>query len=137
MEPHSDKRRHGVDCRPARELLTKIGSKWTIMVINRLSDHPMRFNALKRDIGGISQKVLTETLRELEKDGLVVRTVTPVIPPSVEYGLTELGNGLLEPVNALTAWAIDNGPHVAAARAKWNKENGIAADTTVLPSLTT
>lgn len=117
LKPDSQPIMHnGVDCRPVRELLERIGSKWTMMVISRLSSGPMRFNALKRDIGTISPKVLTETLRELEQDGLVRRIVTPVIPPRVDYQLTELGLDLLVPINALGAWAIANKDKIEEAR---------------------
>lgn len=113
---------HGVDCRPVRELIAKIGAKWSMMIITRLSHGPMRFNALRRDIGGISQKVLTQSLRELERDGFITRTVTPVIPPRVDYALTDLGRDLLVPVNALGAWAVANQARVAAARAAYEQK---------------
>lgn len=112
-----------VDCRAAREVLSRIGGKWTMIIINRLSTRSMRFNELKRDIGTISQKVLTDTLRELEKDGLVNRTVTPSIPPRVDYELTPLGHDLLGPINALGEWAIANREKVDAARAAWEEAN--------------
>ena len=105
------------DCRTVRELLARIGGKWTVIIITRLARGPMRFSDLKRDVGGISQKVLTQTLRELERDGLVRRTVTPTIPPRVDYGLTELGVDLLCPLDALGAWAVENRHRVEAARA--------------------
>lgn len=116
MKPTPQPMMHGVDCRPVRDLLERIGSKWTMMVISRLSSGPMRFNALKRDIGTISPKVLTETLRELEQDGLVKRTVTPLIPPRVDYELTDLGIDLLIPIHGLGAWAIANQGKIDAAR---------------------
>lgn len=106
----------GIDCRPVRELLERIGSKWTMMVISRLSGGQLRFNELKRDIGTISPKVLTETLRELEEYGLIKRVVTPTIPPRVDYQLTELGLDLLIPIHALGAWAVANKEKVDAAR---------------------
>lgn len=108
--------RHGADCRPVRALLARIGDKWTVMVVTRLSGRQMRFSELKRDIGDITQKMLTQTLRQLETDGLVERTVTPTIPPRVDYRLTDLGESLLTPLDALGAWAIANEPKVAAAR---------------------
>jgi DNA-binding HxlR family transcriptional regulator len=117
MKPAAELTLHdGLDCRPVRDLLERIGSKWTMMVIMRLRSGPMRFNGLKRDIGTISPKVLTETLRDLEYDGLVKRIVTPVIPPRVDYQLTELGLDLLVPINALGAWAIANKDKIDAAR---------------------
>ena len=89
------------DCRPVGEILNQIGGKWTVLIINLLSNGPMRFSAIKRMIGGISQKVLTATLRDLEMDGFVTRTVTPSIPPRVDYELTELGRDLQKPLEVL------------------------------------
>ena len=86
------------DCRPVGEILHQIGGKWTVLIINTLSDGPMRFSELKRMVGGISQKVLTSTLRELEMDGFITRTVTPSIPPRVDYELTDLGRDLQRPL---------------------------------------
>lgn len=87
-----------------------------MIIISRLSGGPIRFNALKRDIGKISPKVLTETLRDLEEDGLVKRSVTPAIPPHVDYQLTELGLDLLGRINALGAWAVANKGRIETAR---------------------
>ena len=92
------------DCRPVGEILNQIGSKWTMRIINALSDGPLRFSAIQREVGGISQKVLTATLRELEMDGFVTRTVTPSIPPRVDYELTELGHDLQEPLRKIQAF---------------------------------
>lgn len=104
------------DCRPVGEILSQIGSKWTVLIINLLSDGPLRFSGIKRQIGGISQKVLTSTLRELEMDGFVTRTVTPSIPPRVDYELTALGHDLQGPLKVLGQWAIENRPRVLEAR---------------------
>ena len=92
---------------PARELLDRIADKWTTLIIGILVDagEPVRFTELRRAIGGISQKMLTQTLRVLERDGLVVRVMYPVIPPRVEYSLTPLGATLDEPLRALSAWS--------------------------------
>lgn len=109
----------GADCRPVIELLARIGEKWTVMVVTRLSGRQMRFSELKRDIGLITQKMLTQTLRGLEKDGFVERIVTPSIPPRVDYRLTELGDSLLTPLHALGAWAMVNQSRVTAARQKF------------------
>ncbi|MCG6858257.1 MAG: helix-turn-helix transcriptional regulator [Salaquimonas sp.] len=106
-------------CGPIRELLQIVGSKWAVLVVGLLSERPKRFTELKREIGGITQKSLTTVLRELEKDGLVERTVTPTIPPRVDYGLTRLGTTLLGPLAALTDWAIENEMAVAAARRRY------------------
>ena len=107
------------DCRPVGEILTQIGGKWTVRVISRLGNGSKRFGELKRDIGGISQKMLTATLRELEQDGFVTRTVTPTIPPRVDYELTDLGRDLLVPISALGKWAIENRQQVLAARRRY------------------
>lgn len=109
------------NCRPARELLTVIGSKWAVLVVSMLSIRSMRFSELKREIGDITQKSLTTVLRELEKDGIVERTVTPIIPPRVDYGLTPLGRSLLGPINALADWAVENQPAVEEARARFGE----------------
>ena len=111
------------DCRPVGEILHQIGGKWTVLIITKLGDGSMRFGELKRMIGGISQKVLTATLRDLEMDGFVTRTVTPSIPPRVDYELTELGRDLLVPVSALGAWAQQNRPKVLDARRHYLAEN--------------
>jgi DNA-binding HxlR family transcriptional regulator len=95
---------HG-DCLAAREVLSRVGDKWSVFVIALLGDGSKRFSEIKRTIEGISQRMLTLTLRALERDGLVTRTVFPTIPPRVDYALTPLGATLLEPVRALAAWA--------------------------------
>jgi len=107
------------DCRPVGEILNQIGGKWTVLIINLLSHGPKRFGEIKREIGGISQKVLTATLRDLEMDGFVTRTVTPSIPPRVDYELTELGHDLQVPLKLLGAWAVDNRPKVLEARGRY------------------
>ena len=111
------------DCRPVSEILNQIGGKWTALIINRLSAGPLRFSEIKREIGGISQKVLTATLRELEMDGFVTRTVTPSIPPRVDYELTPLGRDLQVPLKGLAEWAVNNRPKVLAARGRYFAEN--------------
>ncbi|MEJ1969900.1 MAG: helix-turn-helix domain-containing protein [Rhizomicrobium sp.] len=108
------------DCRAVSGVLARIGDKWSVLVVSRLGKSPMRFNELKRDIGGISQRMLTLTLRGLERDGLVTRTVFPTIPPRVDYDLTALGRSLLEPVVALGDWALQNIGKIEAARAKFD-----------------
>lgn len=106
------------DCRPISQLLGRIGDKWTIMTITMLLDGPKRFNELRRLIGGISQQMLTRTLRALENDGFVSRKVYPTIPPQVEYSLTSLGKSLAEPLTQLTGWVLENIEEVERNRLK-------------------
>jgi DNA-binding HxlR family transcriptional regulator len=101
-------------------VLARIGDKWSILVVMTLTDGPRRFNELKRTIGGISQRMLTFTLRGLERDGLVSRTVYPTIPPRVDYELTALGRSLQGPVQALGAWAFSNLDTIQAARTRFD-----------------
>lgn len=108
------------DCRALGEVLARIGDKWTIFVVGLLSNGPARFNEIRRTIGGISQRMLTLTVRGLERDGLVTRTVYPTIPPRVEYALTPLGHTLIEPLMALGNWAKEYRPTVEKARAKFD-----------------
>lgn len=104
------------ECDAISETLARIGDKWTVLVVELLADGPMRFNELRRTVGGISQRMLTLTLRGLERDGLVTRTVFPTIPPRVDYQLTKLGRTLREPVIAIADWARKNRPAIVEAR---------------------
>lgn len=104
------------DCRAVSDVLARVGDKWTVLVVGSLGPGPMRFNALRRTVGDISQKMLSTTLRSLERDGFVTRTVTPTNPPQVEYALTDLGCGLLKPVQALAEWTLANAERIEAAR---------------------
>jgi len=108
------------DCRAISDILSRVGDKWSVLVVTRLGDGPLRFNELRRTIGGISQRMLTLTLRGLERDGLITRTVFPTVPPRVDYALTALGRDLLNPVSALGAWAIRNQPKIARAREQFD-----------------
>jgi DNA-binding HxlR family transcriptional regulator len=108
------------DCRAVSDVLARIGDKWSVLVVSRLGEGPMRFNELRRSIGGISQRMLTLTLRGLERDGLLTRTAFPTIPPRVDYALTPLGRDLLNPVSALGAWAIRNQLKIARAREQFD-----------------
>jgi DNA-binding HxlR family transcriptional regulator len=101
-------------------VLARVGDKWSVFVIMMLFDGPKRFNEIKRLVGGISQRMLTLTLRGLERDGLVTRTVFPTIPPRVDYELTDLGRGLSEPVIALGGWAKDHQSEIEAARSRFD-----------------
>lgn len=103
-------------CLAARAVLNRVGDKWSILTVGMLQDGPKRFSELKRSIEGVSQRMLTLTLRGLERDGLVTRTVTPTIPPRVDYALTPLGETLLEPVLALSNWAVAHREDIQAAR---------------------
>jgi len=108
------------DCRAVASVLARVGDKWSVFVIMQLIGGPQRFNELKRVIGGISQRMLTLTLRGLERDGLVTRTVFPTIPPRVDYELTDLGRGLAEPVKALGQWAFSHLPEIEGARSSFD-----------------
>ena len=108
------------DCRMVREILDRIGDKWSLYIIATLKDGPVRFNALRRRIDGISQRMLTITLRGLERDGLVTRTLFPTIPPRVDYELTDMGRSLLGPVMALTLWANDHQATIQDARTRYD-----------------
>jgi DNA-binding HxlR family transcriptional regulator len=117
--PHQDS-----DCRGVASILARVGDKWSVFVIMMLGDGPKRFNEIKRLIGGISQRMLTLTLRGLERDGLVTRTVFPTIPPRVDYELTDLGRGLSRPVEALGKW-----PLITGSRSKARGRNSTDAAT--------
>jgi DNA-binding HxlR family transcriptional regulator len=108
------------DCRMVSSVLSRIGDKWTVLIIMALADGPRRFNEIKRIVGGVSQRMLTITLRGLERDGLVTRTVFPTIPPRVDYELTDLGRSLQKPVIALGAWAYANQPEIEGARLRYD-----------------
>lgn len=110
-------------CLAAREVLNRIGDKWSVLVVGLLGEGPRRFSELRRAIEGISQRMLTLTLRGLERDGLVARTVFPTVPPRVDYELTPLGATLLEPVRALAAWADQHRFEMQAARARFDKRS--------------
>jgi DNA-binding HxlR family transcriptional regulator len=108
-------------CEHISRLIARISDKWTLLVVRVLGRGPCRFNALRREVGEISQKVLASTLRELEENGFVSRTVTPVTPPQVEYALTKLGRDFLKPVQSLAEWVIENSSRMDAARAAYAK----------------
>ena len=108
------------DCRAVSEVLSRVGDKWTVLVVSTLGDGPKRFNELRRALGSISQRMLTLTLRALERDGLVTRTVFPTIPPRVDYELTRLGRSLLEPVSELGTWARQNRAMIQDARKRFD-----------------
>ncbi|MEK6294306.1 MAG: helix-turn-helix domain-containing protein [Paraburkholderia tropica] len=110
-------------CRATRDVLDRVGDKWSLYIIVTLANGTRRFNELKREISGISQRMLTLTLRGLERDGLITRTMYPTIPPRVDYDLTELGKTLLEPVMALVNWADNNKLVIAEAHRRFDEES--------------
>jgi DNA-binding HxlR family transcriptional regulator len=107
-------------CPAVREVLNRVGDKWSVLVVALLSRGPRRFSNLRRSIEGVSQRMLTLTLRGLERDGLVTRTVEATIPPRVEYELTELGRTLLGPILALAAWARKHRTGIQEARQRYD-----------------
>ncbi|MBM9469170.1 winged helix-turn-helix transcriptional regulator [Nakamurella leprariae] len=107
------------DC-AARQILDRVGDRWTVLIIGVLSDGSARFSQLRRRIEGISQKMLTQTLRGLERDGLVHRTVFPEVPVRVEYELTQMGRTLEEPLRALQRWALENEDRIEEAHATYD-----------------
>ena len=116
------------DC-PVREVLSRIGDKWSILIVAVLRDGSMRFNELRRSVDAISQRMLTLTLRGLERDGLVTRTT----PPRVDYGLTRLGSSLLDPIMALADWAESNRSAIRASRQRFDETDHLAASASRTP----
>lgn len=114
-----DNHEETVQCVHVSRMLARVSDKWTLLVVRVLGHGPCRFNALRREVGEISQKVLASTLRELEANGFVSRTVTPVTPPQVEYALTDLGREFSCPVQALADWVVANTSRMDAARAAY------------------
>jgi DNA-binding HxlR family transcriptional regulator len=108
------------ECEAVSSVLSRVGDKWTVLTVMMLADGPKRFNQLRRMIGGVSQRMLTLTLRGLERDGLVTRTQFPTIPPRVDYELTELGHSLRTPILALGDWAFSNMAAVEGARSAFD-----------------
>lgn len=112
---------------PSRDLLDRIGDKWSILVLGELGEHgACRFTRLRARLAGVSEKMLTQTLRALERDGLVLRTVYPEVPVRVEYQLTALGETLREPLKALTGWSLRHTEEVLAAREQYDTRAGQA-----------
>ncbi len=110
---------------PTRMLLDRIGDKWTVLVLGLVCDRPRRFNALRRDIEGLTQKMLSQTLKALERDGLVTRTVLPTAPVSVEYAVTPLGRTLAATLDGLRHWAGDHIGEVVGAQRRYDEGNGV------------
>lgn len=109
---------------PVRDVIDRVGDKWSVLLVVQLRDGPRRFSALLRATDGISRRMLTRTLSLLERDGLVSRTVHPTRPPQVDYDLTPLGHALAGPLDALTAWAVQNRDQVQAAREAFDAAEG-------------
>lgn len=114
-------------CQTIAGLLQRIGDKWSLLVVQTLADGSLRFNELRRAIPSVSQRMLTLTLRNLERDGLVDRTVTPSIPPRVDYELTQLGHSLQKPICGLVQWSMDHVGEIHAAQARYDEEQDEAA----------
>jgi DNA-binding HxlR family transcriptional regulator len=111
------------NCLAVRDVLNRVGDKWSVLIVGLLGDGPRRFSELRRAIDGISQRMLTLTLKGLERDGLVTRTVYPTIPPRVDYALTPSGQTLLEPVKALAVWATQHRQAIEEARSRYDARN--------------
>lgn len=107
-------------CLPVKAILSRVGDKWSVLIVIALRDGPRRFNEIKRAAGTISQRMLTLTLRGMERDGLVKRTVTPTNPPRVDYELTAMGHSLRQPIEALGQWALDHAAEIKAAQNRFD-----------------
>jgi len=122
------------ECLAVREVLNRVGDKWSVLIVALLGDGTKRFSELRRMIEGISQRMLTLTLKGLERDGLITRTVYPTIPPRVDYQLTKLGRGLLVPITGLANWAGENRQKIQDAREEYDardsKDRALAAGVT-------
>src|SRR3954454_2872481 len=123
------------DCRKVSQILARVGEKWSMLVVMLLRDGPRRFNDIKRNTGGISQQMLTRTLRALERDGMVTRTIFPTSPPQVEYRLTELGRSMSEPVLAFGRWVREHLDEVEAARRRFDERGGAGDDVKAVPPI--
>ncbi|WP_019912788.1 winged helix-turn-helix transcriptional regulator [Paenibacillus sp. HW567] len=112
------------DCAIPRQILDRVGDKWSVLIIVNLGVESLRFKELQRRSGGISQRMLTQTLRQLERDGMVWRKATPTVPLTVEYGLTMLGESLLLPLTSLVEWVNENREVITQARSSYDSEHG-------------
>ena len=122
------------ECKSVSEVFGRVGDKWTVLIVSLLGNGPKRFSELQRSIGGISHKMLTTTLRNMERDGFCTRTVFPTIPPRVQYELTKLGRDLLVPVNDLANWAIANRERINAARRQFDAQSSTTGPAKLAPS---
>ena len=123
----------GVDASncPVRDVLDRTGDKWSVLILMLLAREPKRFSALNKAVGDISKRMLTQTLRSLQRDGLVERTVYPTTPPKVDYRLTDLGRSVLEPLAALIVWADKRHEDIRKARETFDREESLAAQLSV------
>ncbi|MDQ0468402.1 winged helix-turn-helix transcriptional regulator [Labrys wisconsinensis] len=122
LGPADAKRPNPYDAQcPTRQILDRIGDKWAVLVLGRLAEGPVRFNQLRREIEGISQKMLSQTLRELERDGLIHRAAFATVPVTVEYSIAPLGQTLVAPIEALSRWAETHMADVIAARLRYDR----------------
>lgn len=119
---------HEHNCVAVNDILSAIGDKWTVRIVMTLAEGPKRFNEMRREVGDISQRMLTLTLRGLERDGLATRTAYPTVPPRVEYALTELGKTLIAPITSIAAWAIEHREEVADARSNFDTAKAAMPD---------
>ncbi|WP_051341066.1 winged helix-turn-helix transcriptional regulator [Azospirillum halopraeferens] len=124
---HMDWNAYAALC-PTRQALDRIADKWTVLILGLLCDGPMRFNAIRRRVEGISQKVLSQTLKSLERDGLVVRTAYPTVPVTVEYAITPIGASLADTVTPLRRWAEENIESILRARRAYDQAEVQMAD---------
>src|SRR5258706_12703554 len=118
-------------CLAVREVLNRVGDKWSVLIVGMLGDGSKRFSELRRSIDGISQRMLTLTLRGLERDGLITRTIFPTIPPRVDYELTAMGRTLLKPINALAEWSEENRAAIQQARGRYDAKESRRAKVVV------
>ena len=124
----ADKAHDVSGCAPARDVLARIGDKWSMLLVILLGDGPLRFNDLKRQTGGITQRMLSRALKSLERDGLVSRHVTPTVPPRVDYALTPLGLSLWSVVKALGQWAGENHALIETARSGYDQDISLSQE---------
>ena len=130
VTPCEPPQRGDPDC-PVRGILDRLGDKWSTLVISNLADERLRFSEIKKRIPDISQRMLTETLRNLERDGVLLRSVYPSIPPRVEYSLTPLGHSLLPHVMALVSWALEHRSEIREARASYDAAKSVPLEPVV------
>lgn len=127
MPSGSSIKTQSAECQLLVSILSRAADRWTLLTVRVLGSGPRRFNALRREVGQVSQKMLASTLRDLEENGFVKRTVKPVTPPQVEYALTDLGRDFLKPINEVVDWIVMNGSRIEAARSAYAACDGVQA----------